>query len=280
MPVWSVPALIVGLGLILGAVALVLWRRSQRIAPEAIFRVLDTESETAGTEHVEFPPLDLHQPIFGEAAWRAIRTHAEDAAYLNAVQVVRERHGDTGHPMALSNLLRETMAEGRIGFREAMLRLAARPGEAEPDAAWRGPVLDEAGRVIDPEDVLDPATADAEASSPSPVPVGGGRIIDVDDAGELRAAGAASGLGADPDCIIDLSRPIGREEWAIILSDAERHGYRDAAEAVQARYRTVIDRMLLPNTLRDLVAGQALTFAEAMIRAARDDRSRSRTTES
>lgn len=298
MPGWTVPALVVGIGLILGVLALVLWRRAHRIDEEEVLRVLAIDPESAGTEHVEFPPLDLHQPIFGEAAWRAIRTHAEDAHYLHAVEVVRERYGDSGHPMTLPNLLRTTMTEGRVGFREAMLRLADLADEDDRDRGWSGPVLDETGAPIEPEaEEAEPPAPDTQR--PGSPAVGGGRIFDVDDAPEPGPEGA--GTWADPpgpgtadagdpggpgtadagspaaaDWIVDLTRPIGAEQWGVILLHAEGEGYLDAAQAVQARFRNVIDRMLLPNTLRRLMEVDGLDFAAAMTRAAQDDPTRPR----
>jgi hypothetical protein len=74
------------------------------------------------------PPVDLAKPIAGEAAWRALRAHATDTAYLRAVETLRLRYQVVGDPMLLPNTLRTTMQRAGLSFREAVLRVAEDDG--------------------------------------------------------------------------------------------------------------------------------------------------------
>lgn len=123
------PMLLITGGLLLAGVSFAIWRRRGRRSNvgQDVFGVLGTDAESA-LKRVAPPPVDLSKPIAGDAAWRAIRAHASDAAYRRAVETVRSRYQLVGNPMLLSNTLRETMARSGLTFREAMLRVAEDDG--------------------------------------------------------------------------------------------------------------------------------------------------------
>lgn len=129
-------ALLGGSGLVLGLLALgVVNRRRRRTtatatpkaAGEDAFSVLGVDPATV-TARMAPPPVDLSKPISGEAAWKAMRSHASDAAYRRAVETLRLRYQLVGNQMLLPNTLREVMARSGATFREAVLRVAEDDG--------------------------------------------------------------------------------------------------------------------------------------------------------
>ena len=131
----AVGAAFVGGGLALVLVAVVMRRRRRRgptphPSPSTetdAFSILGIDPK-AVTERAAPPPVDLSKPITGEAAWKAMRGHAKDAAYRRAVETLRLRYQLVGNQMLLPNTLREIMARFGIGFREAVLRAAEDDG--------------------------------------------------------------------------------------------------------------------------------------------------------
>lgn len=117
-------------GGVLAVAAFILWRRragGRRDEAQDAFRTLGMDP-AAVARRVAPPPVDLTRPITGEAAWRAIRAYASDAAYRRAVETVRLRYQVVGNQMLLPNTLREVMERGGRDFREAMLRVAEDDG--------------------------------------------------------------------------------------------------------------------------------------------------------
>lgn len=130
----SLAAYFLGGGLLLAALALFVRRRSRSSGGEAeeVFRLLGTDAKTAMARAVAPPaappPVDLSKPITGEAAWKAVRAYASDAAYQRAMETVRLRYQLVGNQMLLPNTLREAMGRSGLNFREAMLRVAEDDG--------------------------------------------------------------------------------------------------------------------------------------------------------
>ncbi|HYF09284.1 MAG TPA: hypothetical protein VD970_16805 [Acetobacteraceae bacterium] len=111
----------------LTAALILLRRRSGRASTrDDVFTLLGTKPADA-LARVAPPPVDLGQPITTEAQWQAIRAHAGDAAFRNAVDQVRGRYR-FAPPMLLSNTLRTTMARSGLSFREAMIEVAKDDG--------------------------------------------------------------------------------------------------------------------------------------------------------
>ena len=114
-----------------GALALValmvwLWTRRQR-AGDDVFSIIGTSQEAAKAR-IKAPPVDLTQPIASTAQWRAMQSHADDAAYRRAVETLRLRYQLVNNPMLLPNTLRETMSHAGHSFREAVIRVAEDDG--------------------------------------------------------------------------------------------------------------------------------------------------------
>ncbi|MGK7871454.1 hypothetical protein [Falsiroseomonas sp. E2-1-a20] len=109
--------------------ALVLWRAGsrRRAADQDVFKLLGTSAK-APRQRVATSPVDLSRALRGDADWRAIRTHARDAAYLRAVETVRNRYQIVNDPMLLSNTLRTTMERWGLSFRDAVIRVAEDDG--------------------------------------------------------------------------------------------------------------------------------------------------------
>ena len=122
------PALM-GIGaLILAVLGVVLLRGGKRARrPDDVFTLLGTDPRAA-RKRPSGAPVDLSQPIAGEAQWRAIRAHARDAAYRRAVETVRNRYQVVANPMLLPNTLLTTMERQGIDFHEAMIRVAEDDG--------------------------------------------------------------------------------------------------------------------------------------------------------
>lgn len=119
-----------GSGLLLGLVVLVTSIRRRRRAAargEDAFGVLGIDSATVA-QRAAPPPVDLARPITGETAWKAMRTHAKDVAYRQAVETLRLRYQLVGNQMLLPNTLREVMARSGVSFREAVIRVAKDDG--------------------------------------------------------------------------------------------------------------------------------------------------------
>lgn len=112
-------------GLAAAGVFLVTQRKRSRGARRSggdAFDILGTDAKSA-LARVAPPPVPLDQPIASEAAWEAIRRHAGDAAYRDAVDQVRGRYR-FANPMLLPNTLRSTMDKSGTNFREAMIAVA------------------------------------------------------------------------------------------------------------------------------------------------------------
>ncbi|MFN3450474.1 MAG: hypothetical protein ACK44F_17395 [Roseococcus sp.] len=126
----SVGLYLAGAGGVLAVAAFILWRRragGRRGEAQDAVRTLGMDP-AAVARRVAPPPVDLSRPITGEAAWRAIRAYASDAAYRRAVETVRLRYQVVGNQMLLPNTLREVMERGGRDFREAVLCVAEDDG--------------------------------------------------------------------------------------------------------------------------------------------------------
>lgn len=98
-------------------------RRRFRCDGDDAFKALGTDAKTV-MARIATAPVNLLKPITGEAAWKAVRAHATDAAYRRAAETVRLRYQIVSDPMLLPNTLREVMGRAGMGFREAMIRVA------------------------------------------------------------------------------------------------------------------------------------------------------------
>jgi hypothetical protein len=107
--------------------AFALWRSGRRKARQDVFSLLGTDQQQA-RKRLAPAPVNLWKPIESAADWKAIRSHAGDAAYQRAVETVRNRYAVVSNPMLLSNTLRTTMERWGLSFREAMLRVAEDDG--------------------------------------------------------------------------------------------------------------------------------------------------------
>ncbi len=119
-----------GAGAALALVILVILKGRRRQASDGTanaFKALGIDARTIAQRGAS-PPVDLSRPISGDAAWKAIRAHASDAAYRRAVETVRLRYQIVSNPMLLPNTLREVMQRSGMTFREAMLRVAESDG--------------------------------------------------------------------------------------------------------------------------------------------------------
>ncbi len=125
----TVAAYLIGAGVVVGSLAgwALMRRRRSRGGGDDAFSVLGTDAKTVMARTAP-PPVDLSKPITGDAAWRALRAHATDAAYRRAVETVRLRYQLVSNPMLLPNTLREVMDRTGLSFREAMLRVAEDDG--------------------------------------------------------------------------------------------------------------------------------------------------------
>jgi predicted permease len=119
------PTVLLAGAALLVVLALVLWRSGsrKRAADQDVFKLLGTSAKAA-RQRVAPSPVDLSQPIRGDADWQAIRTHARDAAYRQAVETVRNRYQIVTNPMLLSNTLKTTMNRWGLSFRDAVIRVA------------------------------------------------------------------------------------------------------------------------------------------------------------
>ncbi len=125
----SDPFLILAAGLVIAAIAGLVWHLQRRggSAEPDVFRALGTDKQAA-LARVAPPPIDLSRPIAGDAAWARMRAHAADPAYQRAVETLRLRYQVVGNPMLLSNTLTATMQRAGLSFREAVLRVAEDDG--------------------------------------------------------------------------------------------------------------------------------------------------------
>jgi hypothetical protein len=114
---------VAALGLAVGAAAAV---RRRRRGPQPDERGADAPNVSGITDAIGRlggSPVPLDRPIAAEDDWRRIHAHAPDAAYRDAVDQVRGRHG-LAAPMLLPDRLRMTMLRDGLGFREAMIAVA------------------------------------------------------------------------------------------------------------------------------------------------------------